>query len=519
MPPPRKAATRSLTTPQPPRPPPKTQYLHPRSGVPPAGVVNPGRGYPASAVNPQSIRRSAYEPVRAGPGQASQTAPYYNAPLEPRSSSLSYIAPAHGDNEHLRALLKEEIAKSQSTAHQYSICEEELASEKSKNASLSTELQGLKQKKLTADNDLAQSTADYMNAQAKLMEQIDNLNSEVQSLKTKFGQSTEQNTALAAENAELLEKVQSAEAARQKEFDKRMRPDNVQANATDLERRQNKLLIQELKSCHNRFKAEIEELKGVKERLVEENENLQMVLVERTVSGDLQNPEITDHGRDETSQAADHGLGQTLADEELMEFPEPSPEESNRANKDAIEQLDNVDSLKKIINQQKFDIRSLQNHNRALTKSLESLIDRMLDNRVFADAVEAAVSKPAISEFRNRVASYNMSDLYISGSHNEQSAANNSTSAGNNSRSTSSSAANRTPRKTSRSTSRSGKINSPQIWSKMIINSQYTGNPNRRAFSMGIDTDEIKTPIHPLPNQTKPSDESDLPSRSFRKRN
>lgn len=513
VPPPRKATARSLTTPQPPRPPQQAQQ-YPSNGMIPAGPGSVNHAAPMPGA--QFIRRSAHEPGRAGPGQAYQPAPYYNGGLEPRSSSLSYTVSAHGDNEHLRALLKEEISKSQSMAHQHSICEEELASEKSKNASLSMELQGLKQKKLTADNDLAQSTADYMNAQAKLMEQIDNLNSEVQTLKTKLTQSTEQSTTLSAENVELLEKVQSAETARQKEIEKRMRPDNVQTNATDLERRQNKLLIEELKSCHNRFKAEIEELKGVKERLIEENENLQMVLVERTVSGELPSSETNaNSGDDKSGGTTGDGLGQTLADEELMEFPEEIPEDDNVANKG--EQLDAIDSLKKIINQQKFDIRSLQNHNRALTKSLESLVDRMLNNRVFADAVEAAVSKPTISQFRSRVASYNVSDL--AGLNNGVTVVKNSPSLDNNGPYVSPSTAYTTPRKTSRSVSRNGKVNSPQVWSKMIINSQYTGNPNRRAFSLGIDNDEIRTPTNPEENQRHTSEEGELPSRLFRKRN
>lgn len=532
MPPPRKVAARSLVGPRPTQQPQGALGTH---RVP--GTQASSGGQHSVHVSPQlhsspqfipsqfpgAAQHPAYANHRMGPGGSQYGTLQYGPhghEVNPRSSSLSYTASTSNEVDHLRLLLKEELARSQAAARQHALVEEELVSSKAQIDNLTGELQTLKQKKQAADNELAQNTVDYMNSQAKLMEQIDSLNIEVQSIKAKLNKTTDINSVLARENNGLREKVKAMEEAKHKAYNKLSRPDNVQKNSDNLQRMQDELLIKELQSYHKKLKAEIAEVRAVNERLVEDNENFQYLLVEHTVTGDLHPAPI---GVTDVSSIPTVATS-TLADEEMLELPDtdsPTVKESSgkepvsqqTSERSSIEDEDSslsenpTESLQKIINRQKFELRSLENHNKALKLSLERLVDRMLDNKVFSQAVEESVSKPIVSKFRNRVASetqQHLPSLYRAPSntailpyHPQSSHTSHSSHHSSISISPLRGVASSTPSRTTLNPPKA----SPKIWSNMIFNTQYTGNPNRRAFSLGVD-DEYKPPTAPSTSKT-----------------
>lgn len=375
--------------------------------------------------------------------------------------------------------LREEKHKFERSMRQQTQLEEELVFKDAIIEGLSIELRLLKQKKQSVDSELAQSTADYMNSQAKWVEQIDSLNDEVQVLKSKLARSQAElssvNSALAAHN-------QNAASKKSAEFKQKATQSNTLHIAVeDLSKRQDGLYIKELQACHNRLKDEIREIKEVNERLREDNEHYQYLVIEKTVqrnialghresSSSSQN-DITNDSPDGSSTidviatSAEMQV-MSLADDEAIDAVSGA---DTATDFNSVSSFESSEGLQKIINKQNFELKSLQNHNNALRLTLERLVDRLLDNKTFSKAVEDSVSHVSVQRFRSRVASYpdQPSGAFFEAVDAKKDGE---------------------PESTSRLST---------VLSKMIFNTQYTGSPHRRVFSLGVDNE--MRPLPPLP--------------------
>lgn len=464
VPPPRRQAPRSLVSAQIPQEPPRRRIL-----VPTHAHNGDCLSSDSAPVSPLSQTQSQTSPG-SGPFAFNHTLADHTT-QEIRELHITLQNERNKGNRVSNAL-KDEKQKLQRSMRQQTQLEEELVSKDALIEGLSNELRLLKQKKQSADSELAQSTADYMNSQAKWVEQIDGLNDEVQSLRAKL---TRCQAELGSANSELAAHDQRAAtevAAKLEQKEKAAQQDKTQSTVEDFSKRQDDLFISELQACHGRLKDEIRELKEVNERLREENEQYQYLVIERTVQGNItpgnrrMSPIFpSDSSTIDSTSASPDIPGMSLADDDVM-YTLNAADTATEIN--SVSSVESSEGLQKTINKQQFELRSLQNHNNALRLSLERLVDRLLDNKTFSKAVEDSVSHVSVQRFRNRVASY--SDQ---------------------------------PRGAYLESMEARKIgeqeSSPSyasVLSKMIFNNHYTGSPNRRVFSLGVD-DEVRPPLSP----------------------
>jgi len=352
-------------------------------------------------------------------------------------------------------------------AHHQTSLEEDLVSKTALVESLTAELKQMKQKKQGVDSEFAQSTADFMNSQARWLQQVDALNDEIQALKSKLGQAQRTLETQHGELAALHEREVDRQNEKHRREMKANRPDNVERNADKLEIHQNKIMLTEMKNLHTKLKHELAEQKSLNERLTQSNEEYkdtidqyQFLLIERTVEGNLNSGAQADEelldgeelfGNIELQYEKNVENFSNKA-EAKNDVGETEAESSNTGNEEVVERNSSSAnaSLSNELARKQFEVTSLQNHNRALKVSLESLVARLLENQSFTRIVEESVAPNMVDSFKTRMMNCSRLRLGSTGPSSTQAAS-------------------------------------------MIFNQHYTGNPNRRVFSLGVDN-EVKGP-------------------------
>jgi len=352
-------------------------------------------------------------------------------------------------------------------AHHQTSLEEDLVSKTALVESLTAELKQMKQKKQGVDSEFAQSTADFMNSQARWLQQVDALNDEIQALKSKLGQAQRTLETQHGELAALHEREVDRQNEKHRREMKANRPDNVERNADKLEIHQNKIMLTEMKNLHTKLKHELAEQKSLNEQLTQSNEEYkdtidqyQFLLIERTVEGNLNSGGQADEelldgeelfGNIELQYEKDVENFSNKA-EAKNDVGETEAESSNTGNEEVVERNSSSAnaSLSNELARKQFEVTSLQNHNRALKVSLESLVARLLENQSFTRIVEESVAPNMVDSFKTRMMNCSRPRLGSTGPSSTQAAS-------------------------------------------MIFNQHYTGNPNRRVFSLGVDN-EVKGP-------------------------
>lgn len=156
-------------------------------------------------------------------------------------------------------------------------------------------------------------------------------------------------------------------------------------NELDVVKQQLELVSKEYSLRHEKLRDESDELRKLNERLMEENQGFQVLLAQKAVKGEF-----------------------TLADELAKAEEGREEEEQEEEDEEKPEEDEEKRDLKKRVYKLEFEVRSVQNHNRALKLSLERLVKRLLEYRDFEKVVETndtQITPRTISLFHNRISS------------------------------------------------------------------------------------------------------------------
>lgn len=231
--------------------------------------------------------------------------------------------------------------------------EEEMVSLTGMVGDMQQELARAKAAHQKTQNELAQVTKEMINQQTKWLEQVSSLNEEISTLQMRLRiehQQTEQAQAHARASEEKIEKILHR------------RESTPPAPGTPQAKRAEELLKSELIARHEQIKNQLDQTEQVNSRLQEENEALQLLVAEKTITG----------------ETLDLEFGATLEQE--------------------LGNSDLVTHNKKL----KFDLRVANDYNQALRVSLESLVQRLLEDKEFSSAMETSIGYRKVSEFCER---------------------------------------------------------------------------------------------------------------------
>lgn len=157
----------------------------------------------------------------------------------------------------------------------------------------------------------------------------------------------------------------------------------------EMVQQQMEMVTKEYTLRHEQIKQEMEELKSLNARLVEENEGFQILLAEKAILGRFSlAQEMENSGGEQEEQETEKGY------------------EEVRDENTASDQPDCIDpELKRKLYDLEFEKQSLTNHNKALKLSLERLVHRLLEFKEFERVVEESqnIGQRSISAFQERV--------------------------------------------------------------------------------------------------------------------
>lgn len=167
---------------------------------------------------------------------------------------------------------------------------------------------------------------------------------------------------------------------------------------------QTEMVSREYSLRHDQIEAELQHNKELVSRLMEENEGFQVLLAEKAILGGFD----ADAPENGTGSSANSGTcspipGSTtggtgsLADELSRALTQQQNDEAAQAMKKRVYELE-------------FESKSLRNHNKALTLSLERLVQRLLGFKEFERTVETQgmsgnINSKTIGSFQHRVVS------------------------------------------------------------------------------------------------------------------
>lgn len=210
-------------------------------------------------------------------------------------------------------------------------------------------------------------------------------------------------------------------------------------------KQQTELVSREYTLRHNQIEGELSQQKTLVSKLMEENEGFQYLLAEKAILGgfasDAEDSDGDEHmhfkrhynyhkkraqsssEKSTSSKQGDTKESNTRNDGTLTRSESKSLQTNNSLaeeleqlsiNEEAIEEEelgeDLDESAKKKLYDLEFEVRSLRNHNKALSTSLERLVHRLLEFKQFEQEVETStmsgsINAASISQFQTRVAS------------------------------------------------------------------------------------------------------------------
>lgn len=169
-------------------------------------------------------------------------------------------------------------------------------------------------------------------------------------------------------------------------------------NELELVQQQTEMVSREYALRHEQIEAELQQNKALASRLMEENEGFQLLLAEKAILGGFTDQtKSTDSLADELSRASKQGSQDSLSPNEYTEDTNSSASTEEPA-------------LQKRVYELEFETKSLKNHNKALTLSLERLVQRLLEFKEFEQVLEAQgmsgnINSKTIGSFQTRVVS------------------------------------------------------------------------------------------------------------------
>lgn len=191
-------------------------------------------------------------------------------------------------------------------------------------------------------------------------------------------------------------------------------------NELDQLHQQTELVSREYALRHDQIENEMQQQKTLVGRLMEENEGFQYLLAEKAIlggfadtaeltpGGDLRNGSTPSLHSVHSSSSIDRQKvihsGNSLADElDRISLASSNDEDYGLGGEQTPE-------TRKRMNDLEFEAQSLRNHNKALSLSLERLVQRLLEFKEFESEVETStmsgsINAHSISQFQTRVAS------------------------------------------------------------------------------------------------------------------
>lgn len=228
----------------------------------------------------------------------------------------------------------------------------------------------------------------------------------------------------------------------------------------------------------DKAKTDIEELKMINARLVEENEGFQYLLSEKTIVGGF---------------SLDDELRSMESDSDISDIPStPSPHHNGIASGDTLAETPDARSLYDL----QFEVESLKNQNNALRLSLERLVNRLLEYKQFERGIEerGKVPQRSVSAFQEKFWSYSTSLRSLSTDESASIASGSGSMLDVPRRRTQSGRT--SPYKFTYPASGNGlghrqnRVTSSSTWSSLIFNSNTTASPmsGNRIISLGVDS-------------------------------
>lgn len=168
----------------------------------------------------------------------------------------------------------------------------------------------------------------------------------------------------------------------------------------DMVKQQMELVTKESALRLERLNEENAHLRELNGRLMEENEGFQLLVAEKTVTGDIQ----TAGGSSLAAQlaAAEEAAAEADADAEADAATDDATGTGTGPETETAKTTDSETA--RTIRALQLENKALQNHNRALVLSLERLVNRLLDHKDFAHVVETVPAR-SVSAFQERVRS------------------------------------------------------------------------------------------------------------------
>lgn len=183
-------------------------------------------------------------------------------------------------------------------------------------------------------------------------------------------------------------------------------------NELDLVQQQTEMVAREYSHRHEKIETELVQTKTLVSRLMEENEGFQVLVAEKAILGGFapdESESLVHNGSnslaDELNRAGAHNQSSENLDNECINDNDDSNENKNN---DAMAAKEADGSLKKRMYELEFESKSLKNHNKALTTSLERLVQRLLEFREFERVLETQgmsgnINTKSIGTFHNRM--------------------------------------------------------------------------------------------------------------------
>lgn len=184
----------------------------------------------------------------------------------------------------------------------------------------------------------------------------------------------------------------------------------------ELTQQQMEMVTREYTLRHEQVRQELDEIKALNTRLMEENEGFQMLLAEKTILGGFstladelennsENGEEHDQNHDNSinnSSISANNSDNISIKSDILSSNTPGPESSSEPIRDTTS---SADMMRRQLYDLEFENKSLKNHNRALKLSLERLVNRLLEYKEFERIVEdnQTVGQRSISNFQQRV--------------------------------------------------------------------------------------------------------------------
>lgn len=174
-------------------------------------------------------------------------------------------------------------------------------------------------------------------------------------------------------------------------------------NELEQVQQQTEIVSREYSLRHEQIELELTQTKAMVSRLMEENEGFQFLLAEKAILGGFAasndiNDSTTNTTNDNTTNddtKDDEDDDAATAIEHASPSPQPQPTPAD---------------LKKRVYELEFETKSVRNHNKALTLSLERLVQRLLEYKDFERVVETQgmsgnINPKTISSFQARMGS------------------------------------------------------------------------------------------------------------------